>query len=50
MKLSKNCKKISKNWKGDFLDQLKQHYKTISYENPQKLAINKAYFHQIVFP
>ena len=50
MKLNKNCKKISKNWKADFLDQLKQHDKTISYENSQKLAINKAYFHQIVFP
>ena len=50
MKLIKNCKKIGKNWKGDFLDQLKQHDKKISYGNSQKLAINKAYFHQIVFP
>ena len=31
------------------LNQLKQHDEYIPYENSQKLAINKAYFHQIVF-
>ena len=55
MKLKKNYKEIGKNWKGDFfsitkkVNQLKQYDKYISDENSQKLAINKAYFHQIVF-
>ena len=31
------------------IKQIKQHDKEISYENPQKLAINKVYFYQIVF-
>ena len=31
------------------IKQIKQHDKEISYENSQKLAINKVYFYQIVF-
>ena len=49
MKLNKNCEELGKNWKGSYLNQLKQHDKKISYENSQKVAANKAYFYQIAF-
>ena len=40
MKLNKDCEELDKNWKGSYLNQLKQHDKKISYENSQKLATN----------